>query len=300
MLCTTWCTHWVHEIMVQQARARGETENDVIRDISLKNRTMSLVRDFEREGFHLMKTLHYSYLIFASNFEYGQDLNKVDIGPGALNFSEKEVLARNFLAHLAEIKVDLFQRVRIIQGEPPLGQGHARIISIGICIPNQDFDLVCRYLRAFLGQVRQGEVADLQDMIPAGEFIELYRLDPFFAPYPELKITRGQPGVDTAGDCLLAFGHCSFGEFDGAVYGKESYEVLMQQVRQFEDYLETSENQLDVRPWQFEVDPYRRHSVIAAVGLRFPGEKLQEVLDELKNYLVSIRKAPFLDSRLRA
>ena len=299
MLCTTWCTHWVHEIMVQQARARGETENDVIRDISLKNRTMSLVRDFEQEGFHLMKTLHYSYLIFASNFEYGQDLNKVDIGPGALNFSEKEVLARNFLAHLAEINADLFQRVRIIQGEPPLGQGHARIISIGICIPNEDFDLVCRYLRAFLGQVRQGEVADLQDMIPAGEFIELYRLEPFFAPYPELKITRGNPGADTAGDCLLVFGHCSFGEFDGAVYGKESYEVLMQQVRQFEDYLETSENQLDVRPWQFEVDPYRRHSVIAAVGLRFPGEKLQEVLDELKNYLVSIRKAPFLDSRLR-
>jgi len=64
-----------------------------IRDIYLKNRSMSLIKDFEKEGFHLMTTRQSSFLIFASNFEYGQDLDQVQVGPGTLNFAEKEILA---------------------------------------------------------------------------------------------------------------------------------------------------------------------------------------------------------------
>lgn len=285
MLCTTWCTHWIHEIMVAQARKRGETENDVIRDIFLKNRTMRMVKDFEEEGFHVMRVPNYYHLILASNFEYGQDLDKIDIGPDVLNYQDKEILAQEFLAYLKDINPALFKAVRMVQGEPPLGQGHARIVSIGLSIPHQDFELVCRYLRTFLDQSRSGRKVDMLSMVPSGDFTELYHLDPFFAPFPDLSVSRELLGSDTTGDCLLIMGRCSYGEFDGSIYGQEDYEGLMSRVRSFEGFLEKEGKPLPVRPWQFEVDPYRRHSVIAAVGIRFDQEHLAEVIDGLKRFL---------------
>jgi hypothetical protein len=287
MLCTTWCTHWVHEIMVQQARARGETENDVIRDIFLKNRTMSLVRDFEKEGFHLMHAGATCYLILASNFEYNQDLDQVQVGPGTLNYAEKEILAGNFLAFLKEVDPEFQQRVRMIQGEPPLGQGHARIISIGLTMPSEDFDLVARYLRTFLDHLRRDSADSPGEAIPVGDFIELYEIDPFFARHPDLRISREAAGSGSSGDCLLSFGRCSFGEFDGVVYGREGYEELIDRARRFEAWLETNGHALHARPWHFEVDPYRRHSVIAAVGVRFPSDELNGVLEALKHFLTA-------------
>ncbi len=285
MLCTTWCTHWLHEMMVEQARKRGETENDVIRDIFLKNRTMSMMRDFEAEGFHVMRAPGCYHLILASNFEYGQDLDKVDIGPATLDYAEKEILARRFMNYVEEVNPDLHQRVRLVHGEPPLGQGHARIISIGLSIPNDDFDLLCRYLRAFLDQSKAGSEEDILDKVPLGDFIELYNLDPFFAPFPELRISQEVVGSETTGDCLLTFGRCSFGEFDGQVYGQDEYEELMAEAKRFEAHLHSSGKELLVRPWHFEVDPYRRHSVIAAVGIRFNREIMFEVLDNLKPFI---------------
>jgi hypothetical protein len=285
MLCTTWCTHWVHEIMVRQARARGETENDVIRDIYLKNRSMSLVRDFEKEGFHLMTSRQSSFLIFASNFEYDQDLDQVQVGPGALNFAEKEVLARDFMSYLEEVSPQLCSNVRLIMGEPPLGQGHARIISIGIGVRHEDFDLVCRYLKTFLANYRESCPAELECSIPVGDFIDLYQLDPFFASFPDVRVSQEAPGADSSGDILLALGRCSFGEFDGVIYGKDGYETLLSEVKDFQSYLQSQGENVDIRPWQFEVDPYRRHSVIAAVGMRFPKDGLKAVLGKLKSFL---------------
>jgi phosphoenolpyruvate synthase/pyruvate phosphate dikinase len=285
MLCTTWCTHWVHEIMVQQARDRGDTENDVIRDIYLKNRTMSLLKDFEKEGFHLMTTRQSCFLIFASNFEYNQDLDQVQVGPSTLNFTEKEILARDFVAYLEEVNPELHHNVRLIMGEPPLGQGHARIISIGIEMAHSDFDLVCRYLKTFLANYRDDCRAEIQCTIPVGDFIDLYEMDPFFAPYPDVRISQEASGGSASGDILLALGRCSYGEFDGVTYGKESYDALVKQVTQFQTYLESEGRQLPVRPWHFEVDPYRRHSVIAAAGMRFPMEYLSGVLSALKGFL---------------
>jgi len=290
MLCTTWCTHWLHEIMVIQAKARGETENDVIRDIFLKNRTMSMVRNFEEEGFHVMKVPHFYHLILASNFEYGQDLDKVQIGPDKLNYFQKEVLAKQFMSYLEKANPLLRQRLRTVRGEPPLGAGHARIISIGISIPHADFSLVCRYLRTFLDQPSQAAAEDLQAKIPSGELTELYHLDPFFAPYPELHISREvigkeSKGREATGDLLLAFGRCSYGEFDGAVYGKEDYEKLMAEVQRFEEFLRRNGSETPIRPWHFEVDPYRRHSVIAAAGIRFDKDRLRDVLEDLKRFL---------------
>jgi hypothetical protein len=290
MLCTTWCTHWVHEIMVVQARQRGETENDVIRDIFLKNRTMSMVKEFEDEGFHVMRVPNYYHLILASNFEYSQDPDKVDIGPGALNYKGKEILARQFLSYLEEVNPLLHRRVRMIQGEPPLGQGHARIISIGLSIPHQQFDLVCRYLRTFLDRSRNNHPLDLISKVPRGEFIELYQLDPFFAPYPDLSVTQETLGADTTGDCLLALGKCSYGEFDGSIYGREDYENLTAEVSRFEGIMTEMDNSISIRPWQFEVDPYRRHSVIAAVGIRFNKEHFGAVLEGLKKFLAGVER----------
>lgn len=287
MLCTTWRTHWVHEAMVSQARRRGENENDVIRDIFLKNRTMGVVRGFEQEGFHLMKVPHHHNLIFASNFEYDQDLDKVEIGPDQLNYGEKEGLARNFLVYLEQVNPKLSERVRMIRGEPPLGQGHARIVSIGLAIRDQDFALVCRYLRTFLDQSRHGCPIDLASTIPAGEFIDLYQLDPGFAPFPELRIMVEKTGPGEPPDYLIAFGSCSFGEFDGVVYGHAGYDRLLQQVRAFSGYLRECGLELPVRPWSFEVDPFRRHSVIAAVGIRTPAGSACEVLDRLKAFFES-------------
>ncbi|MDY0039873.1 MAG: PEP/pyruvate-binding domain-containing protein [Desulforhabdus sp.] len=285
MLCTTWCTHWVHEIMVTQARKRGDTENDVIRDIFLKNRTMSLVHGFEEEGFHLMRVPDYYYLILASNFEYGQDLDKVDVGPDILNYSEKENLAKEFINYLEGVSPEMHGRVRVIQGEPPLGAGHARIISIGLSIPNGSFDLVCRYLRSFLDLRHRTRSVGAESMIPIDEFIELYQLDPFFAPYPDFRIIQRSGISQTSSDYFLTFGECSFGEFDGQVYGKEDYDKLMTEVRRFQEYLKETAKNLTIRPWQFEVDPYRRHSVIAAVGIRFEKSKLRGVMASLKDLL---------------
>ncbi len=285
MLCTTWNTHWVHELMVQQAKTRGETENDVIRDIFLKNRTMSMVREFEEEGFHVVRVGDYNHLILASNFEYGQDLDKIQIGPGALDFAEKEILAGQFLAYLSQVNPDLHEKVRMLQGEPFMGSGHQRIISIGLAIPHHDFDLLVRYLRTFLDQCKHGCPIDLHSKIPEGEDLELYQLDPFFALYPEFRITREVTTSGPTGDLLLTFGNCSFGEFDGTFYGKEEYEKLVADVKTFQAFLEKKGKRIELRPWQFEIDPFRRHSVIAAYGVRFSKEKLSEVLNGLKAFL---------------
>jgi len=285
MLCTTWRTHWVHEIMVAQARSRGETENDVIRDIFLKNRTMSLVHGFEEEGFHLMRVPDHFYLILASNFEYGQDLDKVDIGPDSMNYAEKEKLAGEFVDYLQSVNPEISSKVRTVQGEPPLGEGHARIISIGLAIPNGDFDLICRYLRSFLDQKQNADKSNLELRIPKDEFIELYQIDPFFATRPDLRITQKSEESQRNTDYFLTFGDCSFGEFDGQVYGKEDYDRLLLQVKDFEGYLQKAGKDLAVRPWQFEVDPYRRHSVIAAVGIRFDKNDFAGVMEGLKEFL---------------
>ncbi|MHC1743028.1 MAG: PEP/pyruvate-binding domain-containing protein [Syntrophobacteraceae bacterium] len=285
MLCTTWCTHWLHELMVVQAKERGDTENDVIRDIFLKNRTMSLMRDFEEEGFHVMRMPDCYHLILASNFEYGQDLDKVDIGPATLNYTEKEILARQFMVYLQLNNPSLHDKVRMVQGEPPFGQGHARIISIGISVPHAEFDLLSRYLRTFLDRTKEEKSRGSGHNIPVGEFTELYHVDPFFAPFPDLEISLERVGTETTGDCLIIFGRCSFGEFNGTLYGKDEYEGLMAEVSRFQDYLTAAGKPVGVRPWHFEVDPYRRHSVIAAAGMRFEQSSLPEVLQDLKAYL---------------
>ncbi len=285
MLCTTWNTHWVHELMVHQAKARGATENDVIRDIFLKNRTMSMVREFEDEGFHVVRLGDYDHLILASNFEYGEDLDKIQIGPGALDYAEKEILAGQFLIYLEQVNPGLHRKVRMLQGEPFLGRGHQRIINIGLAIPHQDFDLLCRYLRTFLDQCRHGCPLDLQSKIPEGEDIELYQLDPFFALYPEFLVTQEVTTSRPTGDLLLTFGKCSFGEFDGTFYGKDEYEKLVADVKTFQVYLEKKGKAIPLRPWQFEIDPFRRHSVIAAYGVRFNKQKFTEVLNGLKAFL---------------
>ena len=285
MLCTTWCTHWLHEIMVFQARARGENENDVIRDIFLKNRTMSLMKEFEDEGFHVMRAPDCYHLILASNFEYGQDLDKVQIGPETLNYAEKEALARRFMTYLQDVAPPFSERVRVVQGEPPLGQGHARIISIGLSVPHAELNLLCRYLRAFLDESRDEGERDILSLVPQGEFIELYNIDPFFAPFPDFEISQEKVGMEATGDCFIIFGRCSFGEFDGLVYGKDDYERLMDRVREFEAYLREKGRSGLIRPWQFEVDPYRRHSVIAAGGIRFPRESAADVIHALKSFV---------------
>ncbi len=329
MLCTTWRTHWVHEAMVVRARERGENENDVIRDIFLKNRTMSILRSFEEEGFHVMLGPDHHFLVLASNFEYEQDPDRINVGPGKLGFKEKEVLARQFLEYLRQVNPETAPKVRMVQGEPPLGQGHARIVSIGLSIPDEEFDLVCRYLRTFLDMVssrkanpargqgqgwNQVRAPDLQvrrpvdDVVPAEGFVHLYQLDPFFARYPDFRVARHTEKGKATGEFVLAFGECSFGEFDGVVYGKEGYDRLTGEVKRFEAFLaqpdrpgpeqsgpgqpvrgQSGSGRLGadspVRPWQFEVDPYRRHSVIAAVGIRIPAAVLYDVLEALKKFL---------------
>ncbi len=170
-------------------------------------------------------------------------------------------------------------------GEPPLGQGHARIVSIGIAVPHDDFDLVCRYLKTFLANYRDTCPAELECSIPVGDFMDLYELDPFFAAFPDVRISREASGADASGDILLALGRCSFGEFDGVLYGKDGYDTLLKQVKDFQTYLRAQGESAQVRPWQFEVDPYRRHSVIAAVGMRFPKEQLSTLLNRLKSFL---------------
>ncbi|MEJ5300950.1 MAG: PEP/pyruvate-binding domain-containing protein [Thermodesulforhabdaceae bacterium] len=280
MLCITWRTHWIHELMVEKAKERGDTENDVIRDIFIKNRTMSLVKGFENEGFHVMKVPGFHYLILASNFEYDQDPNRVNLGPGIFNYQEKEILAKHFMSHLEQTNPEIASRLRIIIGEPPLGQGHARIISVGLAIPDDLFALVCRYLRAFIDQCRSGCLIHREEMIPIHDFIELYRLDPFFALYPDFKIKK-----DSAANCFITFGDCSYGEFEGTVFGEEQYKNLMQKVKEFEWYMKVTGQHFCIRPWSLEVDPFRRHSIITAVGIRFPVEHLTAVLESLKTFL---------------
>jgi hypothetical protein len=225
------------------------------------------------------------HLILASNFEYGQDLDKVDIGPATFNYTEKEILARRFMTFLQLNNPGLHGKIRMVQGEPPLGQGHARIISIGISVPHADFELLSRYLRTFLDQSKEQQPGDLLERVPVGEFRELYQLDPFFAPFPHFEVSLERVGTEATGDCLITFGRCSFGEFDGVVYGKEEYERLMAEVTCFQDHLAAIGKSSYVRPWHFEVDPYRRHSVIAAAGMRFDRGRIAEALHDLKAYL---------------
>lgn len=285
MLCTTWRTHWVHGLMVKLARERGDTENDVLRDIFLKNRTMSIVESFEREGFHVFKGTRSYYLILASNFEYDRDVD--DSGSQTINFGKKEGLARQFLVYLHEMDPEAASGVHMIKEEPPLGQGHARIISMGLAIPEGDFDLVCRYLRAFLDRASSAVSPNsIHAMIPQDGFIPLYQLDPFFASYPDLRISRQSHQTDEAGEYLLAFGLCSFGEMDRVVYGKEEYDQLMEDTQSFERYLALRGLGVSIRPWQFEVDPYRRHSIIAVVGIRFGSDHIQGILNALRGFLV--------------
>jgi hypothetical protein len=286
MLSTTWWTHWIHEMLVEKARARGETENDVIRDINLKNRSMSLLSEFEKEGFHLMKTPGFSFLVLASNFEYEQDLGSPRVGPGALNYMEKDLLAQRFVEYLKDVNEPLGERVRIISGEPPLGQGHARIVSIGLAVPEVDFTMVCRYLRAFLDST-QNRPADALGLVPETGFIELYRIDPFFASHPEFKVTRQVKGEESARELFISFGDCSFGEFDGQFYGKAEYENLNLKVDRFQGHLRKKAIDLPLRPWHFEIDPYRRHSLIAATGIRFSQSLLGRMIGELKEFLLS-------------
>ncbi|HYA40348.1 MAG TPA: PEP/pyruvate-binding domain-containing protein [Syntrophobacteraceae bacterium] len=286
MLSTTWWTHWVHEMLVEKASTRGDTENDVIRDISLKNRSMSLLSEFEKEGFHLMKTPGFSFLVLASNFEYEQDLDSVRVGPGALNYMEKDLLAQRFVQYLQNVNEPLGNLVRIIRGEPPLGQGHARIVSIGLAMPEADFALVCRYLRSFLNS-RQGRPADPLSLVPETGFIELYLIDPFFAPYPEFKATRQIHREEPVEELFISFGDCSFGEFEGQYYGKDEYDKLNLKVDRFQAHLRKRAVALPLRPWHFEIDPYRRHSLIAATGVRLPQSTLGRVMEELREFLLS-------------
>jgi len=59
----------------------------------------------------------------------------------------------------------------------------------------------------------------------------------------------------------------------------------MDEVTRFQDFLAAGGKPVSVRPWHFEVDPYRRHSVIAAAGMRFDQASLTEVVHDLKAYL---------------
>jgi hypothetical protein len=285
MLSTTWWTHWIHEMLVEKARARGDTENDVIRDINLKNRSMSLLAEFEKEGFHLMKTPGFSFLVLASNFEYEQDLDSVQVGPGTLNYMEKDLLAQRFVEYLQVVNEPLGKLVRIIRGEPPLGQGHARIVSIGLAIPQADFALACRYLRTFLDS-KQGRPADALSLVPETGFVELYQLDPFFAAHPEFRLTRQIHREESAWEIFLSFGDCSFGEFEGQYYGKDEYDKLNLEVDRFQSHLRKRAIDLPLRPWHFEIDPYRRHSLIAATGVRFSQNLLGRVMEELREFLL--------------
>ncbi len=289
MLSFTWWTHWIHEILVEKARLRGETENDVIRDINIRNKTMSLLCDFEKEGFHLMTTPDYSYLIFAGNFEYEEDPDRLQVGPGTFNFNEKVRLARQFLQYMNAVSRELGERIRIVQGEPPLGQGHARIVSIGLAVPESDLFLMCRYLRTYLDQARFGCPIDLHSLIPESGFIELFRIDPFFSPYPEFQVTRDLPR--SGGDLFLSFGSCSYGEFEGEIFGKEEYDRLTARVKEFETQVVENGRELSFRPWHFEIDPNRRHSLIAAVGIRFAETRFSRIMQELKEFLLPDRKS---------
>lgn len=286
MLSTTWRAHWMHEMLVEKALARGDTENDVIRDINLKNRSMSLLIGFEKEGFHLMKTPGFSFLVLASNFEYGQDLDSPRVGPGALNYMEKDLLAQRFVEYLKSVDEPLGRLVRIISGEPPLGQGHARIVSIGLAIPEADFAIVCRYFRAFLDS-RQGRPADALSLTPETGFAELYQIDPFFASYPEFRVTRQIHLQKSAQELFISFGDCAFGEFEGQFYGKDQYDRLNRKIERFQAHLKKRGINLALRPWHFEIDPHRRHSLIAATGIRFSQNLLGEVIQHLKEFLPS-------------
>ncbi len=285
MLSTTWWTHWIHEILVQKAISRGETENDVIRDINLKNRTMSLLSGFEKEGFHLMKTVGSSFLVFASNFEYEQNPDSLQVGPGALDYMKKDLLAQRFIEYLRNVDEPLGNRVRVINGEPPLGQGHARIVSVGLAAPEADFGLMCRYLRTFLDQRAPDRPADLLSLVPETGFIELYQIDPFFASRPEFRVTRQAREQHCARELFLSFGDCSFGEYDGRIYGKEEYDKLNVEVDSFQDHLKKKGAEMNLRPWNFEIDPFRRHSLIAAAGLRFSENLFAQVIEELKEFV---------------
>ena len=56
-------------------------------------------------------------------------------------------------------------------------------------------------------------------------------------------------------------------------------------MKTFQVYLEKKGKAIPLRPWQFEIDPFRRHSVIAAYGVRFNKQKFTEVLNGLIAFL---------------
>ncbi|SPF43006.1 hypothetical protein SBDP1_430001 [Syntrophobacter sp. SbD1] len=91
-------------------------------------------------------------------------------------------------------------------------------------------------------------------------------------------------------ELFLSFGDCSFGEFEGQYYGKDEYDSLSLKVDRFQDYLKNKAADLPLRPWHFEIDPYRRHSLIAATGVRFSHNLLGQVLKELREFLLSETK----------
>ncbi len=289
MLSTTWWTHWIHEILVKKALCRGESENDVIRDINLKNHTMSLLAGFEKEGFHLMKTAGSNFLVFASNFEYQQDLDSLQVGSGGLDYMKKDLLAQRFMEYLGKVDAPLGKRIRVINGEPPLGQGHARIVSVGLAAPEEDFALMCRYLRSFLDRTSAERPADLSSLVPDTGFVELYQFDPFFASRPEFRVTRQMHDQHSGKELFLSFGDCSFGEYEGRVYGKDEYDGLVAEMERFQRHLKQKGTSMELRPWNFEIDPYRRHSLIAATGLRFSESLFPRVLEELRQFMAGTR-----------
>jgi hypothetical protein len=59
----------------------------------------------------------------------------------------------------------------------------------------------------------------------------------------------------------------------------------MQKVKEFEWYMKVTGQHSCIRPWSLEVDPFRRHSIITAVGIRFPVEHLTQILESLKAFL---------------
>lgn len=290
LLCITWRTHWVHEIMTELASRRGDFESDVIRDIQIKKRTMSIVDGFKREGFHVIETEDRCYLILASNFEFTDGSVAGDIGSNSLSFEDKGKLARQFLAYLQTVNPSMAPEVEMMYGKPPLGEGHTRIISVGLSVPQKHFAQFCRIFRSFLDNSALRSPTHIIKEIPVNEFIPLAEFDPYFSRYPDLRVSRQQVGTTAREDThVLAFGDCSFGEFDGVVHGKDDYDRLTTDVLRFQQYLEANGHVISIRPWQFEIDPYRRHSLIAAVGIRFEAEQFLDLVDALRGFLTCFR-----------
>jgi hypothetical protein len=59
----------------------------------------------------------------------------------------------------------------------------------------------------------------------------------------------------------------------------------MKKVKEFEWHMKLMGQHSYVRPWSLEVDPFRRHSIVTAVGIQFPVEQLTPLLENLKTFL---------------